>query len=217
MQLILESVGELAHGYGGGHPSHPSVSFDAFTLSLLVVTIVAKLGLWIYCATFAKYSPTLYTLAVDHRNDVLSNVVALLAALIAWKWSSAWSADPIGAILMSIYICVNWGSIALEQIDHIVGRAADPDFLASVRELSASFHEKLVPDLIRAYHFGARYLVELEVILPANMVRNDAHIHNSTPQAEARRARDWMRGVVCCCADGLCLRLLCLLCVSDRS
>ena len=174
LQLILESVGELAQGYGAAHVT-PTVSFDVFTLSLLLATVMAKLGLWIYCAAFAKHSPTLYTLAVDHRNDVMSNLVALLAALVAWRWSAAWSADPIGAILMSVYICINWSSIALEQIDHIVGRAADPDFLESVRTLSSSFHEQLIPDIIRAYHFGARYLVELEVILPAAMTVREAH------------------------------------------
>jgi divalent metal cation (Fe/Co/Zn/Cd) transporter len=174
LQLILESGEQLATGFGS-HAHHAVVSFNLFTIVLLLATVLAKLALWIYCSAYARYSPTLFTLAVDHRNDVLSNVVALIAALIAWKWSVAWSADPIGAILMSIYIVINWSQIALEHIEQVVGRAADPSFIEEVRSLSTNFHTQLIPDVIRAYHFGARYLVEVEVVLPADMSVRESH------------------------------------------
>lgn len=108
LQLILESGEQLYVGYRGDAAEHAQVDFNFFTIALLVSTILGKLALWIYCAAFASYSPTLYTLSADHRNDVLSNAVALVAALIAWHWEEAWSADPIGAILMSVYIVWNW-------------------------------------------------------------------------------------------------------------
>jgi cation diffusion facilitator family transporter len=175
LQLILESGKELYMGYLSEHGHHASVDFNLFTISLLLLTILAKFVLWVYCNAYAKYSPTLFTLAVDHRNDVLSNSVALVAALLAWQWPSAWSADPIGAILMSLYITRNWTEIGMEQIDHVVGRAADPEFIQSIRELSTNFHTQLTPDIIRAYHFGSKYLVELEVILPGDMTVREAH------------------------------------------
>jgi cation diffusion facilitator family transporter len=171
LQLLVESASQLVVGFT--HAKHPVVTFDVLTLTILMLTIIGKLGLWLYCAAYAKYSPTLFALAVDHRNDVLSNSVALVAALVAWRWhGAAWSADPIGAIVMSVYIVWNWSSIAAEHIEHIVGRAADPDFIESIRSLAGGFHTELVPDIIRAYHFGARYLVEIEVVLPAGTFKS---------------------------------------------
>jgi len=175
LQLILESVEQLVAGFSRHGERPQGVAFDAPTLLLLGATIVAKLALWIYCQFYAKYSPTLYTLAVDHRNDVLSNSVALVAAIVAWRWESLWSCDPIGAVLMSLFIVWNWIEIGREQIEHIVGRAADPEFVETVRDISSTFHPALQPDIIRAYHFGARYLVELEVVLPAEMTVREAH------------------------------------------
>jgi cation diffusion facilitator family transporter len=149
LQLILESGGQLMQGFGkGGAP--PTVSFDVFTLAMLGATIGVKAVLWFYCSLYSKYSPTLYALAVDHRNDVLSNLVALLAALLAWWLPSVWSADPIGAILMSVWICWAWIAIGSEQIDLIVGKAADPEFIEELQQLSSNFHPSLVPDIIRA-------------------------------------------------------------------
>lgn len=133
LQLILESGEQLFVGYRGDPSDHAQVDFTFFTIALLVSTILAKLALWIYCAAFASHSPTLYTLAADHRNDVLSNGVALVAALIAWRWEEAWSADPIGAILMSVYIVWNWSATASKRHTRIPARSMRTDFIQAAR------------------------------------------------------------------------------------
>src|SRR5687767_7193727 len=56
LQLVIESAQQLAAGFASAD-GVPVVFFDAFTLAVLCLTIVAKLVLWIYCAAFAKYSP----------------------------------------------------------------------------------------------------------------------------------------------------------------
>lgn len=40
-----------------------------------------------------------------------------------------WLADSIGAILISVYIIYSWARTGLEQLDLVIGRAADPAFL----------------------------------------------------------------------------------------
>ena len=174
LQLILESVTQLIEGFNNiEHPS--ALIFDMSTIAMLIGTIVAKIALWILCSRYADKSGTLMTLAVDHRNDVLSNIVAVATAMIAHQWESMWYADPIGAIIMSVYIAVNWFGIGREQIDQLVGRSADQTFIKEIHELAAKHHPLLMPDIIRAYHFGARFLVELEVVLPAEMRVKEAH------------------------------------------
>ena len=43
--------------------------------------------------------------------------------------------DPIGAILISIYIIYSWFCTGMEQLDFLVGRSADPEFLVRRRTL----------------------------------------------------------------------------------
>lgn len=52
------------------------------------------------------------------------------------------------------------------QIDKLVGLTAPADFVKELEELANTHHEKAFLDVIRAYHFGARYIVELEVEAP---------------------------------------------------
>lgn len=172
LQIILQSGETLIKGLKG---EVPVTEFDTPTIALLVVTIVLKIALYFYCNQWSDDSENAMTLAVDHRNDVLSNSVAAATALIAVQWPSAWVSDPIGAILMSVYITLNWLEIGREQIDKLVGKSADTNFVEHIRDLAAKHHPELIPDIIRAYHFGSRYLVELEVILPAQMTVRDAH------------------------------------------
>ena len=54
---------------------------------------------------------------------------------------------------------------AKEQLDSLVGRGADPDFLERLRYLAASHDERAQLDIVRAYHFGPKFLVEIEIVM----------------------------------------------------
>lgn len=56
-----------------------------------------------------------------------------------------------------------------------VGRGAPEDYLGFLQSLANVHDERLKLDELRAYHFGQRYLVELEVILPAAMSVQESH------------------------------------------
>lgn len=74
-----------------------------------------------------KKDASVNVLAQDHRNDCISNTVALLCAISAthlWIYL-----DPIGAILVSIYIAVTWFSTGKEHITMLSGRSAEPGFI----------------------------------------------------------------------------------------
>ena len=66
--------------------------------------MLAKLVLYLICRVHPSTSAQ--TLATDHLNDTFSNSVALLFSSIGthyWK-----PADPIGAIIISVFIITNW-------------------------------------------------------------------------------------------------------------
>ena len=56
------------------------------------------------------------------------------------------------------------------QVDKILGKTAPPEFIEQLRELALKHHDLVSVDVVRAYHFGQRYLVGfVHHHLPAHM------------------------------------------------
>ncbi len=53
------------------------------------------------------------------------------------------------------------------QVDKIVGRGAPEDFVEKLEELANAHHDDLAVDVIRAYFFGARFIVEVPTLFDA--------------------------------------------------
>eukprot|EP00511_Aplanochytrium_stocchinoi_P005719 CAMPEP_0204832586 /NCGR_PEP_ID=MMETSP1346-20131115/14227_1 /ASSEMBLY_ACC=CAM_ASM_000771 /TAXON_ID=215587 /ORGANISM="Aplanochytrium stocchinoi, Strain GSBS06" /LENGTH=675 /DNA_ID=CAMNT_0051964505 /DNA_START=121 /DNA_END=2148 /DNA_ORIENTATION=- len=145
------------------------------TVYLLTSAIAIKAFLFMLCYSLKDRSHSVMVLAEDHRNDVLSNSVALVTAYLSHRLPQCWWLDAAGAIVISLYICIIWTIVAKEQAEFLVGRAAQPEFLAEVRQMANEHHHNMFVDIVRAYHFGKRYLVELEVVLPEQMYVSEAH------------------------------------------
>ena len=56
------------------------IDMSAFPISVMIITAVIKSILFFFC--YRIKTPTLSALATDHRNDVASNIVALVCGLI---------------------------------------------------------------------------------------------------------------------------------------
>ena len=54
-------------------------------------------------------------LAEDHRNDIISNLGAIAFGAIASTTQKVWWFDPLGAILISLYIIWSWMCILKGQ------------------------------------------------------------------------------------------------------
>lgn len=181
--VIWDSVSTLLRCFQ--QHNRPDLDLSTEALIVLVATVLSKAGLWIYCAAVADDSSTALALAEDHANDVASNAVAILASTFATWHSDLWYLDGLGAILISLYIVISWYNIAVEQIDHLIGKGADDDLLNELETLvvshctergSASRRLPTVDDDpeddpgidchlldIRAYHFGPSYFVEVDL------------------------------------------------------
>lgn len=119
--------------------------------------------------------PTMEALAQDHFNDVLSNAVAAVALLVALKKPQLWFLDPVGAILISLYIIYSWYQTGREQIEHLTGKSAPNDLIDELQELAQNFDERMEVDVVRAYHFGPKFLVEIEVVMPKTTLLFESH------------------------------------------
>ncbi|XP_076948960.1 metal tolerance protein 9-like [Bidens hawaiensis] len=64
----------------------------------------------------------------------------------------------------------------MENVWSLIGRTAPPDFLAKVTYLVWNHHEEIKHiDTVRAYTFGSQYFVEVDIVLPEDMLLSQAH------------------------------------------
>ena len=130
--------------------------------------------MWIYCRRF-KQSPIALALAQDHRNDTLSNLVALIVTVLASYFPDLSWLDPVGAICISFYIIWSWYCTARDEVKKLVGRRADDDALYELREICKKHHVDATLDVLRGYHIGRNILVEVEMIMSKETTLETSH------------------------------------------
>ncbi|XP_061196456.1 uncharacterized protein LOC133204733 [Saccostrea echinata] len=178
IQLIVESAEKIV-GIATGKGEWPDVGI--ITIVIVCSTIVLKIILFLVCRRVK--TPSVDAMTKDHRNDVLSNIVAIVFGYIGsksmydqYKVSELVYLDPIGAILISLYILVGWWSTGYGQIKLLTGHTAKPDFLKKLTWICVNHHPKLLyVDTVRAFHFGINFLVEVDIVLPEDMTLKEAH------------------------------------------
>mmetsp|Transcript_12702 Transcript_12702/g.28536 ORF Transcript_12702/g.28536 Transcript_12702/m.28536 type:complete len:392 (+) Transcript_12702:90-1265(+) len=145
----------------------PPMHFGISAAFLLTGIILLKVVLWKWSEAAAKEmnNVTLEAIALDNQNDVISNLGALAAALLARFRASWWPFDPVGAIVISFYIIGVWLMTTYEQMTYLVGKKASPDFLSTVTEIAETHDPNAQLDVVRAYHFGPKFLVEIEMVM----------------------------------------------------
>lgn len=181
LQLLIESIETIVRMVSN-EKGPPNVT--DLTLGLMAATVGVKIVLWVVCEKFG-HSPAIRAVSVDQRNDVFSNTASLLFSGLASRlaphlgekrFEQLKYLDPIGALLIGLYIMNSWRTIGTEQTRNLAGHTADPLFIQKIAFISLNHHaaiERL--DTIRAFHFGSHLLVEVDIVLPMSMPLKEAH------------------------------------------
>jgi divalent metal cation (Fe/Co/Zn/Cd) transporter len=86
---------------------------------ILGVATGTKVLLLIYCYALQSRSESMLALAEDHRNDIISNLGAIACGAAASALDSLWWIDPVGAIVISLYIIWSWARILWGQVSRL--------------------------------------------------------------------------------------------------
>ncbi|KAL8166804.1 hypothetical protein V2J09_008303 [Rumex salicifolius] len=169
LQIILESLRQLI---SGGNGFSLTKNQEGWLVGIMLSVTLVKLCLVLYCRSFTNEIVKAY--AQDHFFDVITNVIGLIAALLA-NYFSDWM-DPVGAIILALYTIRTWSMTVLDNVNSLVGRSATPDFLRKLTYLCWNHHKAIRHiDTVRAYTFGSHYFVEVDIVLPASMPLQEAH------------------------------------------
>ncbi|KAM4080402.1 hypothetical protein ACJW30_11G013200 [Castanea mollissima] len=145
---------------------------EKWMIGIMVSVTIVKFMLVVYCRGFKNDIIRAY--AQDHFFDVITNSIGLAAAILAIRYY--WWIDPTGAVMIALYTMNTWTKIVIENVWALIGRTAPPEFLAKLTYLIWNHHEDIKHiDTVRAYTFGSNYFVEVDIVLPQDMLLNKAH------------------------------------------
>lgn len=169
LQIILESVRTLT---SDENEFSLTKEQEQWVVGIMLSVTIVKLLLVVYCRSFTNEIVKAY--AQDHFFDVITNIIGLIAALLA-NYFSDWI-DPVGAIILALYTIRTWSLTVLENVNSLVGRSAAPEYLQKLTYLCWNHHKAIRHiDTVRAYTFGSHYFVEVDIVLPADMALQEAH------------------------------------------
>ncbi|EIE27327.1 cation efflux protein [Coccomyxa subellipsoidea C-169] len=171
IEVIQSAAQDLLAGFL--HGQLPPLDMGWLMYAILGAATAVKVVLFIYCFALKNQSDSMLALAEDHSNDIVSNLGAIACGAIASISPKVWWVDSVGAILISLYIIWSWARILQGQVNKIVGLGAPVEFVTTLEELANAHDANMEVDVIRAYHFGARFIIE--VIMPATMSVRESH------------------------------------------
>ncbi|KAM3268404.1 metal tolerance protein 11 isoform X2 [Capsicum chacoense] len=169
LQIILESMRTLISDESDFSLTKEQ---ERWVVGIMVFVTLVKLVLVLYCRSFTNEIVKAY--AQDHFFDVITNIIGLVAALLA-NYITDWI-DPVGAMILALYTIRTWSMTVLENVNSLVGKAAAPEYLQKLTYLCWNHHKAIKHiDTVRAYTFGSHYFVEVDIVLPADMPLQEAH------------------------------------------
>ncbi|XP_047061709.1 metal tolerance protein 5 [Lolium rigidum] len=190
LQIILESTRSLISD--GGEFSLTNEQ-EKWVVDIMLSVTLVKLALALYCRTFTNEIVKAY--AQDHMFDVMTNIIGLVAALLA-NYFEGWI-DPVGAIILAIYTIRTWSMTVLENVHSLVGQSASPEYLQKLTYLCWNHHKAVRHiDTVRAYTFGSHYFVEVDIVLPSAMPLREAHDIGEALQEKLERLPEIERAFV---------------------
>ncbi|CAN4105922.1 unnamed protein product [Withania somnifera] len=169
LQIILESMRTLLSDESDFSLTKEQ---ERWVVGIMVFVTLVKLVLVLYCRSFTNEIVKAY--AQDHFFDVITNIIGLVAALLA-NYITDWI-DPVGAMILALYTIRTWSMTVLENVNSLVGKAAAPEYLQKLTYLCWNHHKTIKHiDTVKAYTFGSHYFVEVDIVLPADMHLQEAH------------------------------------------
>ena len=188
LQIVTSAINDLVSG-----SIDPNI--NGFSGAIVAFTVVLKGILFLVC--YRVKNASVRALAVDHRNDVMSNIAALLFGLLGTYVLNI--LDPIGAIVLAIYIIVNWILVGREHLRNLVGHTADRGFISKVISMAINHDDRIrYVDTVRAYTFGINYLVEVDIVLSPGMLLQESHDIGESLQQRLEKIAEVERAFVHC-------------------
>ena len=154
-KIIEESIGRILE---------PSIIYQQnLVYVVLSITIFIKIILnrfQVY--TSKKFSSTaLKAASIDSLNDVLSSFIALAGVIFASLGLKI--LDGIAGIIVAFFILKTGYELAKENIDYLMGKAADEQLILEIAEKAMRINGVLGLNDLRSHYVGDKFHIEIHI------------------------------------------------------
>ncbi len=134
VEHLPDSVKTAAKGRAG----IDSLQFSTVTVILLVIAIGVKLWMYLFNAKIGKKlnSIVFAATAKDSLNDAVATSLSLFTLVLSKPLNIP--LDGIGGIIVSVFILKSGYDIVHDTFEEIIGKPADPELVAKIREIVIS-------------------------------------------------------------------------------
>lgn len=148
---------------------------NALVYSILIITIVVKLVMSRYQSKVGKTyrSPGLKASAVDSLNDVLASslsIVGVIGVQLGLQYI-----DGIAGILISFFILKSGYEIAKENIDYLMGKAADDQLILEIANRAMNIDGVVGMNDLRSHYVGNKFHIEIHIEVDKHMTTEHSH------------------------------------------
>ena len=141
-----------------------SVAFSIPLVIVLVGSVLVKLWLSLFNSSLGKKidSAALLATAADSRNDVISTLVVLAAALV--EKFSGYRVDGYMGLAVAVFIFISAVQLAKDTISPLLGESASPELAKLVADMLEAeprvlgFHDMMVHDYGPGQRFGSLHV-----------------------------------------------------------
>jgi cation diffusion facilitator family transporter len=167
LNIIQESVKRII--------TPANIQINLYVYIVLAITIISKIILNRYQIHIGKKynSPAVRAQSVDSINDVLASSIALVG--IIGVQAGYPRIDGVGGILVAMFILRSGFEIAKENIDYLMGRAADENLIMEIT--SRALKVKGVEGLndLRSHYVGDRFHIEIHIEVNKSVSTKESH------------------------------------------
>lgn len=167
IKLIEESIRRII--------SPSEVMIDAYVYFVLIITIISKFALTKYQSKIGKEhrSPALRAIAVDSMNDVLASSIAIIG-IIGVQFGIL-ILDSIAGIFIAFFIAKSGYEIARENIDYLMGRAADDHLIIEIANKALKIDGVQGLNELKTFYVGDKFHVEIHIDVDKQINTKESH------------------------------------------
>ncbi|KAK9478808.1 cation efflux family-domain-containing protein [Lipomyces japonicus] len=166
-EVAIEAIERISNG-----PRVP-VQLGLPSFAIMSLAVITKLFAWLWCRSID--SSAVQALAQDAMSDIVFNLMSILFPVVG-SYLNIWWLDPTGALLLSVYIIVQWVDTTLEHIRNLTGIAGDDEDKQVIMYLCVRFAESIKQvTSINVYHAGDQLHVEVDIVVDEKLKLRDSH------------------------------------------
>ena len=152
-----------------------SASFGLFALVVVVVSVIVKEALALYCFFVAKTidSKSIRADGWHHQSDALSSLVVLFGIVLSPFF---WWMDGVLTIGISALIFYVTYGILVDAVDSLLGTAPDEEFEKKILAVVSNlFDEEVFPHHLHMHRYGDHIELTLHIKLPEKLSIGEGH------------------------------------------